>query len=258
MSLSKLSFLSLVVCYSANTVVAQDACFPLSSRSDVARAYYDQALQAENNLDYVQAQDFLLEAIEADGHFFMAYVHYCFSLLEADRLDEAQALFARSRATVYQLQPGEKILETMVGVLAEDPQANLERFGNELVQLYPNCPEAWYWKGRLHLHAKNAEGAVLGFRKFATLQTGPLALQRLSQAYQLAGNSGKALQYLQQCMASFPENAGAVEGMGDFYLKQEAFAKAATYFDKALGLDNDRASTRQKLALAKRYIDHGK
>ena len=240
------------------TGIAQMSCLSVTTSSEKALLAFQQGIAAEKEFDYEEAGRYFLEAVEEDGLFFAAYVHYGLLLMAEEQIDKAMASFQRANATTYTLTNYETLLKAVSLNLINRSATSLVEFGNQLVELYPDCADAHYRKAMWSLLSGNGEGGVVASRK--GLQLDPDAnhlVNLLGQSYLKAGNAEKAMTYFEEYVVLQPSNPYAFESRGDCYLSLRQYKKAVEQYELALSLDESRVHARIKAAKAKRFADYG-
>ncbi len=219
---------------------AQEKIMPVTASSQQAVEYLRQAQAFLVDGEVVKGSTLLHKAITADPDFFMgnfqlALTYYLFG-------DETKFLSYCEQAFQGQtaLSPGENILKSILSRLYKNPDADVTDLSSKLINMYPNDRSAYYLHATFQRVNGNYPGALQTYQKLLTIVNNP------GPVYHFIGYTEMSLEQwaeakkaFEQYILSEPDHPNPYDCMGDFYMAQNDYAQAYTYYMKAHTVDNN-------------------
>jgi len=229
------------------TLSAQDFYLPLSTKSEVAKTAYYEAMQAASNARIPAYQEQLDKALQADSNFFMAYAHRCMALASFKDYEALGKLTTKALSLkTERLTKAELILRKLLVQWQGDPKSSPAKVMTELVTAYPKNPQAYELAMILAAQISNDKPAALAYaQKLVALRPD------YGSPYNTIGYIYLGDEEMDKSKAAFenyirlsPKEANAHDSMGDYYMAVKDYAKAAEHYDKAVAIGMDASKER--------------
>ncbi len=158
------------------------------------------------------------------------------ALLSLQEWDEALKAFERAEKSGYTASQVQLQRAGILRHLGQTKQA--QDILNKLSELASHNGEYHYQVGSMMLADGDRAGALRHFERAVELDpahTG--ALFQLGYANDLAGNDEDAINYYERCVAHLPAHVGAMTNLGILYEDNNQYDKAATCYQRILGVN---------------------
>ncbi|CAN5271663.1 hypothetical protein BH20GEM2_BH20GEM2_05580 [soil metagenome] len=214
----------------ATTVEAQR--MTVNSKSDAARAEFEQARARWAHVDFDGAVEHLEAALAADPGFALAHLYRASSLPLSQRAEHMR------QAQAARVSAGERELIEAVKLHNQDDHDRERAILTKLAKEFPNDPWPSYHVGTSLNGSERYDEAV------AALQRATAADPNFAGAYNIMGyaemgrgNKAAAESAFKQYIRLAPNEANPYDSMGEFYMLNGRLDEAAAQFKKALERD---------------------
>jgi len=244
-------FLALALLVSlATTLSAQDFYLPISTKSEVAKTTYYEAMQSAANAQLPKYWEQMDKALQADSNFFMGYVHSSMSYASSKKYDEVTKLVHKAlRIDPAGLTKAELILRKLMEQWQQDPKSSSAKVMEELTVAYPQTPQAFEWASLMAIFLDDNKPAGLSYsQKLVALRPDYApTYNTLGYLYMEMGQMEQAKAAFENQIRLAPKEANASDSMGEYYLTVKDYAKSAEYYDKAvaLGLEGSKEGAKK-------------
>jgi tetratricopeptide (TPR) repeat protein len=206
------------------------------------------------------------------------------SFLESEQGNSAQSLELLEKSLAENPNNTEVLAQFILTAMRANQSGKAVRAAQSLLNLQPENPEYLYLFGAASLQNNNLQTAESSLKKFLEARPndsrGCVALgltfaaqpEKLAEArsqmqhcieinpnnyeatyqlglsYKTAGETPKAVEYLEQTVKLAPDNASALRDLGAVYLQSGAEAQARTVLEKAVALNPNDADTHFQLS----------
>ncbi|MEM6928265.1 MAG: tetratricopeptide repeat protein [Myxococcota bacterium] len=220
----------------ATATPAGPAIVTVTTRSDEARAAYDEALVAQDNFRTVSAVRGFEEALAHDGKFPLAKARL--GALTPDNDGVALLREAHEDARRRKIPAAEQVLIEALLALAEGEQARSEALMEQVVELAPGEWRAHMQVGNAAYAREDYDRALSALDETVALQpdAGP-AWNMLGYTRSALGNIDSAVEAFERYAEIAPEEANPHDSIGEVLLKVGRFDEAEIAFMKAVRID---------------------
>jgi tetratricopeptide (TPR) repeat protein len=212
----------------------------LTTNSPEAYRYYLEGVEYANKMFRQEAAASFEKAISMDSTFAMAYFQLA-SLSDRKYIDKAmQYLNRASRRDGY-------FIRSRKAALSGDAATAIAEL-QEVIKYYPDEKEALYLLGNYKYSLAEYQAAIDYLVKATEID--PLykaAFNRLSYAYDAAGDFEKALEAINQYISLAPKEPNPYDSRGDLYSSRGMSNEAIESYSKALAIKPDFYFSRRKL-----------
>lgn len=238
-----------------SSIFSQSHFLPISSNSEIAKAYYYEAHRKCEHSDTEAFLELLDKAVQEDPNIILAYAFQLFAKISFQQQDEAKELISRALDIPQEgLTLAEKIVRKMIVLLEKNLEANTEPIMQELVKAYPKTRQAHEMAGlNAYWLIKDKAAALKYFQQMVKVEPSYAGgYNLLGYLYLDAAQFKKAKKAFETYQKLAPNEANPCDSLGDFYMEVKDYQKAASYYDKAvqLGMEDskERADRARKLA----------
>lgn len=211
-----------------------------STASAEAISAYIEGVRLTNNFYYTEAQGMFENAISYDSTFALAWARL--AVIEFNTQNQNRAYEHIDRAIELSTK---STLREQLFVRMWDRQihfANKEAaaIADSLIEVYPDDPEPYVFRGQLFELEQNLEAAVKLYRKASTLDTtyAPAAMS-LGYAYSTLNEQEKALGFMERYIRLVPEAADPRASYADLLLRVGRYGEALDQYKQSLQLKPD-------------------
>lgn len=233
--LQKLTLLFLAItCFLAVHAINADSWdLPVNSKSKKAVQLFQQGIQAMNDVDMPKATKLFNEAVEKDPNFFMAHCMLASFNLYFGNNDEFKA-HAKNAVAIENLPDHEEIMQNALAQLVQDPQADVTKYGEKLVNMFPHSLAAHQMLATYQLSIEDNEAALNTYLSMLVLAENKAPIYNmLGYAYMRLDKMDKAKEAFETYIKLAPKNPNVYDSMGDYYMAVKDYKNAHKYFMKA-------------------------
>lgn len=244
----------------------------LTAHSDKALDLYNQAYaNAFRILELDKAVALYEKAIAEDPDFFMAYyqlaTYHLFHGNDREFENNARAAIQISS----RLSSGERIQKKVLEKWLADQESNVSNLGQQLVQMFPNDPDAYMNLGYYEYMAEQYPEAIEAFERAESLglkksaYCGPklaiVPLCMLGYTYLNTGQVDKARESFDRYIQRYPDDQNPYDCKADYFIYIGDYKSAAASYLKAYQMDTthseflERALEAGKLAGSESNIE---
>lgn len=208
---------------------------PVTTNSEMAEAYYNQATGAVKafRLDFARA--LLTEATRLDPDFFMAYSYHTMMNFGTPKFND----YARKAVNCKgKLNQGEMLLKSCLEKILENPAADVTREAKQMITMYPKDEDLHFFLVTFQYISGDAKGRLETIKKGIEITKNP------GPWYNLLGYAHLDLGNLREASAAFdkyietePENPNAYDSKGDYFMKITDYEHAYEFYMRANSLD---------------------
>jgi tetratricopeptide (TPR) repeat protein len=215
----------------------QDLFLPVSSPSDRAVHYYEEALNALFKAEFDEMKDKMDMAVTHDPQFFMAYFQLAMLDWRFKEKDSFDRNHIKALSCRVKLSPTEQVCRQILMGLEEDLYANVSHQGKNLIEMHPDVLEAHLWHGRLSRWSSDPETAIEAYQKIVALKPDFAPVYNLlAYAQMAAGNMEEAEKAFDAYIEAEPDHPNPYDSKGEFYLAIGKYREAEEYFEKAMAI----------------------
>lgn len=245
-------FLFLAAC----TEKVKEEKITVTTSSEKAAELYSQALEAGFNVEIAKANELFTSAIEEDPDFFLPYYQMAIYDLYFGNMENFREHAEKAVAIEAELSPGEELLQEALGKWLEDPKADITETGNELVEMYPNDEQTYYFLAFCHYIAGNHEGQIETYKQTLEIAEHKGAIYNgLGYAYMTLENYEEAEKAFDAYIELEPDLPNPYDSKGDYFMAIEEYEKAAEQYMKAYEIDTTWKVSYNKALEAKSMLD---
>jgi len=237
MKMPVILILLLSFCLLGNSQVSSKT-IPVTTSSKKALAFYNEAINAYQDVDLINYNPLLSKALGEDPDFFMA--NYQKAMFAAYLNQEKNFIkFATAAASSKaKLSLGEKLLKDAVTQLVENRNSDLTSFGIKLVEMYPEDVNSHLNLYTFQYLKKDIKGGISTLNNALKLSERKDYLYNLlAYAYMDIGQFKEAETALDRYIALSPQLPNPYDSKGDLYMRTKEYAKAYENFMKAYNID---------------------
>ncbi len=255
-NLSTLLTMTLIVVVISCQKPVKDKIIPVTTDSEKAREYYDQASKELDAFHLKATRSLLTKAIEEDSCFFMSYYDLATWALYFGNIDTFKELASKALACEIKLSKGEQILKEALQKLYEDPKADVSELGVRLVDLYPNDVKSYLNHNFFLYIAGNNEDAVITLNKALEIAEKPAPVYNsLGYTYMSLNKFEEAKNAFDKYIELEPDNPNPYDSKGDYFMAVKDYEKAYESYMKAGEMDSTWTLSHDKALKAKAILD---
>jgi tetratricopeptide (TPR) repeat protein len=226
---------------------------PLSTRSPLAREYFERAMRYFEQYRLNETLQSLREAAKADPKFAQAFI-----MIAKVSKDPAEQAAARERAKSLSssVTRGEQFLIRWLADAQEDDFLPAIAAMNDLLSMYPNDPRLAFLAGDwLTLQARYEQATVVLERALTLKPDYPAALNDLGYTYAYNGDFEKAFVVMDRYVALEPDQPNPRDSYGEILRMNGKFEAALEQYRMSIRMDPNFGS---ELGVADTYALMGK
>ena len=245
-------FLFLATC----TEKVKEEKIPVTTSSEKAAELYSEALGAGFDVEIAKANELYTSAVEEDPDFLLPYYQMAIYDLYLGNMENFREHAEKAVAIEAELSPGEELLQEALGKWLEDPKADITETGNELVEMYPNDEQAYYFLAFCHYIAGNHKDQIETYKQALEIAEHKGAIYNsLGYAYMNLKNFEEAEKAFNTYIELEPDLPNPYDSKGDYYMAVEDYEKATEHFMKAYEIDTTWEVSYNKALKAKAMLD---
>lgn len=254
--LSTLFVITLIVIVISCQKPVKDKFIPVTTDSEKAREYYDQAKKELDAYRLESARTLLVKAIEEDSCFFMSYYNLAIGELFLGNPDGFKEIASNVLACEKKLSTGEQILKEALQKLYENPKTDVSELGVRLINLYPNDIEAYLNHNFFLYIAGKSEESIINLNKALDIAENPGPIyNNLGYAYLSLNKFEEAKNAFDKYIELEPDNPNPYDSKGDFFMTVKDYEKAYESYMKAGEIDSTWTISHNKALKAKAILD---
>ena len=254
--LSTLITMTLIVVVISCQKPVKDKSIPVTTDSEKAREYYDQAKKELDAFHVESGRTLLTKAIEEDSCFFLPYYNLATWDLYLGNIDGFKELASNALACDIKLSKGEQILKEALQKLYEDPETDVSELGVRLTDLYPNDVEAYLYHNFFLYIARKSEESVSNLNKALEIAENPgRVYNNLGYVYLNLNKFEEAKNAFDKYIELEPGNANPYDSKGDYFMAVKDYEKAYESYMKAGEMDSTWTLSHDKALKAKAIVD---
>ena len=246
------TLLSVILLFLGLSALAQDkelANIPVTTDSEQALGYFNEGMDALEDVLIVKATEKFNEASELDPDFIMPQVMLALGNLYNNNIDNFKLHANKAINSRAPLTSPEKLILEAMKKLVDDPQADVSEYGKKLVKQYPESVMAHELLANFQNHAKDYEGALKTLQSELTITRNPAPVYNaMGYAYMSLNQMDKAKEAFDKYLKAAPNSANAYDSMGDYYAKVNDLEQAQQSYLKAYEMDTTNFMISQKKA----------
>jgi tetratricopeptide (TPR) repeat protein len=257
-----LLFIFLVAC----TTETKDEAMNATSNSKKAIELYTNAYEiAYGVLELEKAVSVYEKATIEDPNFFMAYYQLAtYHLFHKNTNDFIESATAGIGCQI-ELSKGEEIQKKILEEWLKDMGSDVSELGQQLVDQYPNDPDAYLNLGFIYYLNKDYPKAIEVFDKTMTMEDldelycGPklaiVPICMLGYSYLISDQLDKAKTSFDNYINQFPNDQNPYDCKADYFMTIEDYDKAYESYMKAYNIDTTYQVFLQRAQYAKHLND---
>ena len=237
----------------STVILAQDYYFDVTTKSNEAYAYYEQAVDAFFRTEYPQMFELTEKALEADPEFFMAYVLGSFHF----QVDKKEWYLNKIVHHKGRLNKGERIIKQMAEDLIVDSQSSISVYWKEIVKKYPdNLQVMAMWSFMLFNQDGQEKKTIWALDECLKLKPNlPFVYKFRGYIFLKKEQFEKAEYAFNRYVWLVPEMAYPYDSKGDYFMAIQDYDNAIENFRKAYEMDNGFTHSLDKIEEAQMYND---
>ncbi|MCK4412280.1 MAG: tetratricopeptide repeat protein [Candidatus Eisenbacteria sp.] len=221
----------------------------VTTSSMEAYSYFLKGRAAIQQVYAAEAKRYLQKAVAIDSTFAVAHLYLALASSQLfDARAESQA-FERAKAFAGRATERERLyIEALYAANIEKDREKQLRVCRELTEKYPEDKRGFLFLGQCLEAQKDYPGAVRAWHR--ALELDPIygiALNVLAYAYADMDSIDEAIVCIERYTAVAPEDANALDSMGDMYFRLGRLDEAAAAYREALDIKSDFRSSALKL-----------
>ena len=212
---------------------------PVTTASETALALYNEGITAFDQIYLAQALDLFDQALAEDPDFFMPAYEKCIYYLWFEYPEEFKKNAEIALQSQAELSEGELVLKSMLEQWLADPEADVTETAKQLVELYPEDPDAYWHLATAQNLINDYTGAVVSYIKAIELTDNPAPIYNLlGYAYMELGQYEKADSVFNIYIELEPDLPNPYDSKGDYYMQIEDYGNAYESYMKAYDIDS--------------------
>jgi tetratricopeptide (TPR) repeat protein len=220
---------------SKSTAPVVSNTLPVTSKSEPAKALFEQGVAYYENLKLTEALDKWRQAVKLDPDFALAH---CFifrvTLDPAEQLGELQ----RAKAAAANATPQEQLFIRWFADSQENKFINAITAMNDLLAQLPKDKRLRYYASSwLLTHGSNERSVELGQEALALDPNYPAALNELAYAYAMLGQMNDALTNMERYVSLLPNEVNPHDSFAELMRMDGKFSQALEHYRSALRID---------------------
>jgi len=246
----------LIALSSTSAIFAQSQKIPITTNSDQARELYLKGQDALERIDFNTFFKFNQEALAEDPEFFMplyteSIIYYYFG--NSDKFNEYATKAVHVNA---KLSEGEKLMQSAMNALLENPKADVTQYGEKLVKLYPDDWNSFYTLSIYQLFIDDNDQAANSLLEALKVAENPAIIyNQLVYVYLAQKKYDKAKEAADKYQELEPGWANVYDTKGDYYMAVDMYGSAYDQFMKAYLMNADFTSSKKKALKAKKLLN---
>ncbi|MEA1887500.1 MAG: tetratricopeptide repeat protein [Bacteroidota bacterium] len=212
---------------------------PITTDSETALASFKDGVTAFERVYLNKAMELFDQAMAEDPDFFMPayYKSLYYKWFGNDEEFRKNAEIAlQSQA---ELSEGELLFKAMLEQWLADPEADVTETAKQLVEMYPEDPQAYMGLATAQTLVNDYSGAVESYKKAIEITEDPAPI------YNMLGYAYIELEQYEEADAAFskyielePDLPNPYDSKGDYYMQIEEYGKAYESYMKAYEIDS--------------------
>ena len=216
-----------------------DKMITITSASENAKNYYDEALTAYQDVYYTRYLNLMVKAIEADPEFFMAnYKLAMYSIYAGDRQMFRQYGNRADKCKAI-LSKGEIIMKDALTQLLKREDSDVRDIGKRLVKMFPADEEAYLELYYYQDIVKDYRGQKETLEKALKVAHNPAYIYNmLGYVYMSLNKKDEAAKAIDKYIELEPSLPNPYDTKGDYYMFIKDYRNAYNAFIKANSIDS--------------------
>ena len=257
--------LPFIFCVACTTEI-KDEAMKATSDSEKAIELYRNAYEiAYGVLELEKAGSIYEKATQEDPYFFMAYYQLAtYHLFHKNENDFIKSATAGIECQI-KLSKGEEIQKEILKEWLKDMESNVSDLGKQLIDQYPNDPDAYLNLGFIYYLNKDYLNAIEIFEKAITMEDqgslycGPklaiVPICMLGYSYLISDQLDKAKTTFDKYIQQFPNEQNPYDCKADYFMTKKEYDKAYESYMTAYKIDTTYQVFHQKAMNAKHLYD---
>ncbi|MGE5394996.1 MAG: tetratricopeptide repeat protein [Candidatus Saccharibacteria bacterium] len=246
------TLLSVILIFMALSAISQDAelaNIPVTTDSEQALGYFNEGMDAMEDVLLVKATEKFNQASELDPDFIMPQVMLALGSLYNNDMDNFKLHANKVLKSRAPLTSPEKLIQEAMKKLVENPQADVSDYGKKLVKMYPESVMAHELLANFQNLSKDYEGALKTYQSALKITRKPAPIYNaMGYAYMSLNQMDKAKESFDKYLKAAPNSANVYDSMGDYYAKVNDLEQAQQSYMKAYKMDTTNFLISQKKA----------
>ena len=223
----------------ACTQCSGDKMITITSSSENAKNYYDEALTAYHDAYYTRYLNLMVKAIEADNEFFMANYKLAMYSMYAGNRQMFREYGRRADKCNAILSKGEIIMKDALTQLLKKEDSDVRDFGKKLVRLFPGDEEAYLELYYFQDIVKDFRGQKETLEKALKVAHNPAYIYNmLGYVYMSLNKKDEAAKAIDKYIELEPSLPNPYDSKGDYYMFVRDYRNAYNSFMKANSIDS--------------------
>ncbi|HLO60813.1 MAG: tetratricopeptide repeat protein [Chloroflexota bacterium] len=243
-----------IMAISISASAQNDKVWPLSTKSEEAKASFKQAVDRLWNARIDQYREKIAEAVKADPDFFLAHANIALVEFNDDKSKSSENLKKALEISQDNLTGPEKIVRQVLVNLNDNKLDVIKANLDEMVSTYPDAIQSYEFAMGISRNILNDSIAAFNYALKAVEKNpdhGP-AWNQLGYYYMSHGDMAKAKDAFNNYLRCSPNEANAHDSFGDFCMKEGKYDEARMHYEQAVSMgmtaSRERAEKARTLA----------